>query len=117
MKNESVPGSPLAQSANTSPRHYIDSSDEEDEEAVELVDEFDKIGGARRSVSILPPPLQSSQLTQAHPFGIHRRDKAKAAPKEKKEKRAAGGGEKKKEKVVKGKKSGGAKEGVLGKAK
>ncbi|KAL1723792.1 DExH-box splicing factor binding site-domain-containing protein [Schizophyllum commune] len=59
LKNESVPGSPLAQSANTSPRHYIDSSDEEDEEAVELVDEFDKIGGARRSV----------------------RDKAKAAPK------------------------------------
>ncbi|KAL1681826.1 DExH-box splicing factor binding site-domain-containing protein [Schizophyllum commune] len=59
LKNESVSGSPLAQSANTSPRHYIDSSDEEDEEAVELVDEFDKIGGARRSV----------------------RDKAKAAPK------------------------------------
>uniref|UniRef100_D8Q9K7 G-patch domain-containing protein n=1 Tax=Schizophyllum commune (strain H4-8 / FGSC 9210) TaxID=578458 RepID=D8Q9K7_SCHCM len=59
LKNESVPGSPLAQSASTSPRRYIDSSDEEDEEAVELVDEFDKIGGARRSV----------------------RDKAKAAPK------------------------------------
>ncbi|KAI4518671.1 hypothetical protein K525DRAFT_272432 [Schizophyllum commune Loenen D] len=81
LKNESVPGSPLAQSANTSPRHYVDSSDEEDEEAVELVDEFDKIGGARRSVSILSPHLQSSQLTQAHPFGIYRRDKAKAAPK------------------------------------
>ncbi|KAL1742368.1 DExH-box splicing factor binding site-domain-containing protein [Schizophyllum fasciatum] len=59
LTNDSVPGSPLAQSASASPRRYADSSDEEDEDAVELVDEFDKIGGARRSV----------------------RDKAKATPK------------------------------------
>ncbi|KAK0212726.1 DExH-box splicing factor binding site-domain-containing protein [Desarmillaria ectypa] len=54
LNNDSSPGSPLARSANSSPRpvseyydRQLDSSDEEDEEQDELVTAFDRFGAQR----------------------------------------------------------------------
>ncbi len=78
--NDSSPGSPLARSANSSPRPVTgyydgqpDSSDEDDEEQDELVTAFDRFGAQRCVFSSFVPP-QTCKLTSVH---VHRVNKPK----------------------------------------
>src|ERR1700683_1952943 len=83
LTSDSAPGSPLARSANASPkRPYTDlsSSDNDDDEKIndELVTGFDRFG-VQRSVFSSRPPGSGSQLTLA-PFCYIFRKYAKKKP-------------------------------------